>query len=214
MIRFNPMNLFVAIAGCCAIASGSPGMCQAGQTVDPKNVTELMASLGRAVAELKDYTVTGVTEKAGKSEQFKLTFKQPNLIRIDTPGGQVAVQPNGEIKGRMGHGAFGHISRKLKRSDRRLLDSEGIPFFESDFGSMVARMQAQIKAGATASLTTQPDTYILEIRSGKTSWRYTVDHSSFIIRENSRTVDGKQVEITRYSDFHPNGGVKEDLFRF
>src|SRR5437899_986059 len=79
----------------------------------PDTVAELLSSLDTAAANLQDYTVTGTTEANGKKHQFKLTYKRPNLVRIDTHAGQVSVQPNGEIKGRLGRGPFGKIAQKL-----------------------------------------------------------------------------------------------------
>src|SRR5689334_772914 len=75
----------------------------------PSNVSELLASLDRAAAGLQDYTVNGVTAADGKAQKFKVTFKRPNLVRVDTGSGQVAVQPNGEIKGRLGHGPLARV---------------------------------------------------------------------------------------------------------
>jgi|SRR5579872_1127374 len=143
-----------------------------------------------------------------------MTYKRPNFVRIDTRGGQVAVQPNGEIKGRLGHGPFGHIAQKLGRDDKRLKDAEGIPFYASDFVSMLARAHAQIRGGAVATMKAETASYYLEIRSGDTLWKYTLDRSDFSLQESSRWVKGKQVEVTRYTAFHANSGITVDQFKF
>jgi len=180
----------------------------------PTNVQELLACLESAVANLQDYTVTGTTETDGKKQQFKMAFKRPNLVRIDTHQGQVSVQPNGDIKGRLGHGPFGKIAQKLRRSDKRLQDAEGIPFYESDFLSMLARVQAQIKEGAAATMNADTTSYVLEIHSGDTAWKYRLDSSDFSLQESSRWVKSKQAEITHYTDFHANTGIKTGFFKF
>ncbi len=180
----------------------------------PSNVQELLACLERAAADLQDYTVTGTTEAHGKKQTFKMAFKRPHFVRIDTPDGQVAVQPNSEIKGRLGHGPLGKIAQTLGRRDKRLQDAEGIPFYESDFVSMLARVQAQIKGGAAAAMQASATSYLLEIRSGDTAWKYRLAKSDFSLQESSRWVNGKQAEITRYADFHANTGIKTAFFRF
>ena len=54
----------------------------------------------------------------------------------------------------------------------------------------------------------------LEVRSGDTSWKYAVDKTTLFLKENSRWVKGQQVEITRYSGFRPNTGIKTAHFKF
>lgn len=192
-----------------------PVCCQdAAVPKQPNNVSELRLCLDTAAANLQDYTVTGTTESNGRKHQFKMTYKRPNLVRIDTHEGQVSVQPNGEIKGRLGSGLFGKIARKLGRDDKRLKDAEGIPFYESDFVSTMARVQAQIQGGAAANMKADKTSYYLEISSADTIWKYAFARSDFSLRENSRRVKGKQVEITRYTDFHANGGITVDRFKF
>lgn len=180
----------------------------------PSNVQELLACLDRAAANLQDYTVSGTTEADGKKQTFKMAYKRPNLVRIDTRAGQVSVQPNGDIKGRLGRGPFGNVTQTLSRRDKRLKDAEGIPFYESDFVSLLARVQAQIKGGAAAAMQAETTAYILEIRSGDTVWKYRLGSSDFSLQESSRWVNGKQVEIARYTDFHANTGIKTDYFKF
>lgn len=179
-----------------------------------KTPAQLVARMAAAAASLEDYEVTGVGESDGKKNEFKVYFKKPDLVRIDTERGQVSVQPNGTIRGRLGKGAFGMISRKIERDDAQLKDEEGIAFYDSHYAATVKRIQDQLQAGAKASMKTLPDGYELEVHSGNTTWRYTLDKNSFFFRENSRTVDGKVVETTRYSDFHPNAGLKATFFKF
>jgi outer membrane lipoprotein-sorting protein len=203
------LALFCTLAACCQDAAA-----QRQASKRPANVPDLLARMDRAAAKLQDYTVTGTTESDGKQEQFKLTYKRPGLVRIDSRDGQVAVQPNQEIKGRLGRGVFGKIAQKIKRDDKRLKDSEGIPFYESDFVSMLARIRARIRAGDAATMKAGGTFYYLEIRSGDTVRGYRVDSRSFYLLENSRKVKGGPVEITRYTDFRPNSGVKLDRFKF
>src|SRR5205085_12356234 len=170
--------------------------------------------LEQSTAGIQDYEVVGDSEANGKKSHFKLFYRKPDLVRIDTEDGQVSVQPNGDVRGRLGHGPFGAISRKIDRDDRRLRDSEGIAFWESHFPAAVARMRAQLKAGASATLRVDADTYTLELRNGDTSWRYVIDKATLFPRENSRTVNGKQVEITRYSNLKLNTGIPVGHFKF
>src|SRR5438309_521940 len=78
------------------------------------NAAALLSRMEARAAQLQDYTVICEGETNGKSSRCKLYFKQPNLVRIDTSNGQVTLQPNGEVRGRLGHGLFGRISRGLR----------------------------------------------------------------------------------------------------
>src|SRR5690349_8782652 len=80
-----------------------------------EQVEALLTRLEARAAQLQDYTVVGEGIDRGKPRRFKFYFKSPHLVRIDTPRGQVTVQPNGEIRGRLGHGLFGWVSRRLGR---------------------------------------------------------------------------------------------------
>src|SRR5579884_239543 len=180
----------------------------------PANVKELLARLQSATASLQDYTVNATTTFGGRSLRLKIVYKRPNLVRIDTPIGQASVQPNGDIKGRLGHGPLGKRAFKIDRNEKRLRDAEGIPFYQIDFPSMLARVQEQIKEGAAATMTADANAYRLEIHSGDTTWEYAFAPNDFSLLENSRWVKGKQAQITRYSDFQPNTGIQTDYFRF
>jgi hypothetical protein len=174
----------------------------------------LVASLERVASEWEDYQYTGRTTKRGKSETFKFYFKRPTLVRMDTGRGEVAVQPNGDIRGRRGRGLFGGISRRLDPDDRRLKDDEGIPFYECHFAAIVERIGSQLKRGATAAMDVEPAAYRLVVRLADTVWTYTVDKERLFPLSCRRTVNGKEVEATECSDFRCNMGLKTDLFRF
>jgi hypothetical protein len=197
------------LIGGCLLLSGAARAAQ-----EAKNAEELVARMEAMAGGLQDYQVTGEGESRGKHTKFTLYFKKPDLVRIDTDDGQVAVQPNGDIRGRLGRGPFGSISRKVDRSDKRLRDSEGIAFWESHYPAMVARIRAQLKAGAAASMSADGGAYNLEIRSGETTWKYVVDKNTLFPKENSRWVNGRQEEITRYSGFRANTGMKTGHFKF
>jgi outer membrane lipoprotein-sorting protein len=181
---------------------------------EAKTSAQLLAQMAAAAASFEDYEVSGVGETNGKREEFKVYFKKPELVRIDTERGQVAVQPNGTIRGRLGKGPFGMISKGIGRDDAQLRDSEGVPFWNSHYAATVARIQEQVKNGAKSSVTSEDDTYELEVRSGNTTFYYTVDKKTLFFRENRRTVGGKVVETTRYSGFRPNTGMKATFFKF
>jgi len=181
---------------------------------EPKNAEDLVARLEATAASLQDYEVNGEGVAEGKHDRYKLYFKRPDLVRIDAKDGEVSVQPNGDIRGRLGRGPFGFISRKIGRNDSRLRDKEGIPFWESHYPATVARIRSQLRNGATASMTTGPETYTLTLRSGDVTWQYVSDKATMFFRENSRSVNGKQVEVTRYFNYRPNIGLKTSVFKF
>ncbi len=180
---------------------------------DPKSPDELVARMEQAAAGLKDYQVRGQGEAKGKRSRFTMYFLKPNLVRVDSGDGQVSVQPSGQVRGRKGSGLFGKISIGMDRDDKRLRDDEGIPFWEGHYAASVARIREQMKGGQ-AQLTVQPEGYLLEVAKGNTRWTYRVDQRTLFFLENSRWVNGKQVESTRYSDFRPNSGLKEGRFKF
>jgi outer membrane lipoprotein-sorting protein len=180
----------------------------------PHDAASLLACIDRAMAAWQDYRVNGESEAKGKRERFKVYFKCPNLVRVDAHDGQVAVQPDGTIRGRLGHGLFGGISRGLSRTDKRLQDDEGTPFYESHFPALIARIRQQVKQGMAAVMDDQPAGYGLEIRSDKTTWKYRFDKSTYAVIDASRWVDGRQIAATHYTDFKANTGLTTRFFKF
>jgi hypothetical protein len=180
----------------------------------PQNADELLSRLEVRAAQLRDYQVRAETSRRGQTIHLKLYFKQPNLVRIDTSLGQVAVQPDGEIRGRLGKGPLGKDSEKIDRDDRRLRDAAGTPFYEMYFGATLARIRAQIKAGASATATMKADAPTLEVRSGATVWTYVVDPDTLFFREIDCFENGRQLDTIRYSSFRPNLGLETRFFQF
>jgi len=201
----QPAYWLLAIAGLVLTGRAAP---------EVRDAATLVAQLQASAAALQDYEVTGEGISDGKHSHYRFFYKRPDLVRIDTKDGEVSVQPNGEIRGRLGHGPFGLISRKLSRNDRRLHDAEGIPFWESHFPASVGRIEALIKNGGTPSMTSGPETYTLTVRSGDTTLTFVIDRATMFFRENSRSVNGKQVDLTRYSNYRPNSGLKASFFKF
>jgi outer membrane lipoprotein-sorting protein len=198
--------LLVWLVTQCSVARG-------GQSA-PKSPAGLLARMQAAASTLEDYQVMGAGTENGKKSEFKLYYKRPNLVRVDSHDGQVAVQPNGEIRGRMGKGLFGKLSQQLGRHDKRLNDDEGIPFYETHYLAMISRIKSQAEHGATLKTGVKQGQYILNVQSRQTVWKYVIDSTSLYLIENSRSVRGKQVDYTRYSSFHPNTGIKAELFKF
>ena len=128
---------------------------------DARNAAALLSRMEARAAQLQDYTVICEGEINGKASRCKLYFKRPDLVRIDTSKGQVTVQPNGEIRGRLGHGLFGRISRGLRRDDPRLRDADGCPFWEATYAAALAQIRSQIRAfkvkGSSRSVPTRSD---------------------------------------------------------
>ena len=213
MLRKSAVKAACVMFGCTLVAF-IQGAARPDQRMGPKNVNELLTALGRAAAGLQDYEVKGTTDSNGKSEGFTKYYKRPGLVRIDTREGQVSVQPNGDIRGRLGHGLFGHFSRKLDRDDHRLKDDQGIAFYEGSFPATIARIRTRIKSGAVAAMKGSRDKYYLTVRSGDTIWRYAFSRSHLMPLWSSRWVNGKSVDVTRYLETRTNIGLKTDLFRF
>lgn len=201
------------VVGCLGSA-GSQDAERSRPAQQPSSVEELLACLDRAAEGLHGYTVTGATVVDGKTQQFKMAFLRPKMVRIDTKDGQVSVQPNGAIKGRLGRGPLGKIAQTLSREDKRLQDAEGIPFYESDFLSMLARIESKVKAGAVATMQAKPTGCQLELRSGETVWRYRFSTGDYSLLESSRWVNGKQVETSVYTQFRPNAPLTAAYFKF
>jgi outer membrane lipoprotein-sorting protein len=190
------------------------GLAALGQTAkERESIPQLVSRMEAMAAQLEDYEVLG-DEVTDGTIRFKLSFKRPNLVRIDTDEGQVTMQPNGEIRGRLGHGLFGRFSRKLRRDDARLKTGQGILFWESHYAATVARIKSQIQAGATASLAVTPKTLELEIREGPTLWRYVIDPVSLFFQETSRTDNGKRVAVTHFRTLRTNVGLETRRFEF
>jgi hypothetical protein len=190
------------------------GAASIGAAPAPQSADELLSRLEARAAQLLDYQVKAETSRRGQTIHLKLYFKQPNLVRIDTSLGQVAVQPDGEIRGRLGKGPLGKDSEKIDRNDPRLRDAQGTPFYEMYFGATLARIRAQIKAGASATAAMKPAAPTLEVRSGATVWTYVVDPDTLFFREIDCTQNGRQVDAIRYSSFQPNLGLETRLFQF
>jgi hypothetical protein len=179
-----------------------------------QSAEELLSRLEARAAQLRDYQVNAQTAFQGRTIRLKIYFKQPDLVRIDTAVGQVTVQPNGEIRGRLGKGPLGKESEKIDRSDHRLRDAEGTPFWEMYFGATLSRIRAQMQAGATVTAAARQGEPMLEVRSGPTVWTYVIDPDTVFFREIDRSDDGKQVGATRYSSFQPNLGLETSVFQF
>jgi hypothetical protein len=178
------------------------------------NAAVLLSRVEARAAHLQDYTVICEDEANGKTTRYKLYFKKPNLVRIDSRKGQVTVQPNGEIRGRLGHGLFGRISRRLRRDDSRLRDADGCPFWDYSYPATLLQIRSQIRAGAGSTLTETSEGFDLKIRSGQTVWRYVIDPETLFFREASRSEGDRPVGITHYRDFHPNMGLEPGVFEF
>jgi hypothetical protein len=196
------------------IGAASIGAASIGAAPAPQSADELLSRLEARAAQLLDYQVKAETSRRGQTIHLKLYFKQPNLVRIDTSLGQVAVQPDGEIRGRLGKGPLGKDSEKIDRNDPRLRDAQGTPFYEMYFGATLARIRAQIKAGASATAAMKPAAPTLEVRSGATVWTYVVDPDTLFFREIDCIQNGRQVDAIRYSSFQPNLGLETRLFQF
>jgi hypothetical protein len=205
MKRFFWSPLIGIIGGLAAVAQPLP---------NAANMAAVLSRMEVRAAQLQDYTVACEDEANGKTTRYKLYFKQPNLVRIDSRQGQVTVQPNGEIRGRLGRGLFGRISRRLRRDDSRLRDAGGSPFWDSSYTATLRQIHSQIRAGVSSTLTETPEGFDLKIRSGQTVWRYVIDPETLFFRETSRSEGGKQVGITRYYDFHSNMGLEPGVFEF
>jgi hypothetical protein len=177
-------------------------------------IDALLARMEARSAEWQDYTVAGDSEARGKPSHFKLYFKQPDLVRIDTHRGQVTVQPNGEIRGRLGHGLFGHISQQMQRDDPRLKDADGRPFWDASYPAALVFIRSRIKEGATAIVSTEPAGLQIELRSGPDTWRYVIDPASLFFRETSHLKEGVPVQVTHYTDFRANVGLEPHVFEF
>lgn len=201
--RVSLVVLFVlAAAAACAAAP------------EAKTPAQLLAQMAAMAATLNDYEVSGVGESDGKRDVFKVYFLKPQLVRLDSERGQVSVQPNGTIRGRLGKGPFGMISQGIGRDDQKLKDAEGVPFWDSHYAATVTRIQERLKEGAKATLTSDSDAYRLEVRSGTTTWKYVIDRKTLFFRENTRSAGDRTVETTRYSDFRSNTGLKPAFFKF
>jgi hypothetical protein len=170
----------------------------------PQSADELLSRLEARAAQLQDYQVRGETTHRGQKVHLK----------VDTSLGQVTVQPNGEIRGRLGKGPLGKDSEKIDRDDPRLRSAAGTPFYEMYFGATLARIRAQIKAGASATAAMKPDAPTLEVRSGATVWTYVVDPDTLFFREIDCIKNGKQVDAIQYSSFQPNLGLETRFFQF
>ena len=205
MNQFYWSSLVGIIGGLSAVAQPLP---------NTENVAALLCRMEARAAYLQDYTVIGEAESNGRTARCKLYFKQPNLVRIDTRKGQVTVQPNGEIRGRLGHGLFGRISRRLDRNDPRLRDADGTPFWDASYPATLTQIRSRIRAGACATLSETPDGFDLKIRSDPTVWEYVIDSETLFFRETSRSEGGRQVEDTHYSDFRCNVGLEPCVFEF
>jgi hypothetical protein len=202
----------VALILLMALCGVRPGQCQAGGK--PTDVESLLVAIEHAISGWQDYQVKGDNELKGKHHLFKVAYKCPNFVRVDATEGQVSVQPDGSIRGRLGGGIFGRISRGIRRNDKRLQDEEGVPFYDDHFPALIVRIRQRITQGARATMEEDLAGYELEVHSSGTTWKYTFDKVTLFLCEDRRWVNGKEVEITHYTDFKTNTGLTINFFKF
>lgn len=136
------------------------------------SANQLLQAAIDACAQVDDYHCTSHSTNLfdGKLEKYTIdiTFRRPALFRHTivegaNKGTVLAKGPDGQIHVRPG-GVLGLLVVDMPPNDKRLLDGRGIPFYQSDWSSDLARLNDRAKSGGI--LTRLPD----QEQSGSQSW--------------------------------------------
>lgn len=180
----------------------------------PADAEAVLTEIEHKVAGWEDYRVRGDNVVKGKHSRYTVYFKMPDLVRVDCREGQVTLQADGTVRGRLGHGLFGAISRGISRNDKRLKDDEGNAFYENHLPAVIARIRKRVRDGARLEAQDCNETYRLSVVTSAVTWSYEFDKKTGELITDSRTVDGTEVESTHYTDYKINTHLAAGLFRF
>src|SRR5262249_3662997 len=116
----------------------------------PRQLLEQMAARWSAVNDY-DVTVdsTSVDNGRTQSPRYSFAFKKPGMVRLKAltgpdKGGELCVRPDGQIRGRKDAGIIKVFAITMSRSDKRLLNNEGVGIWAMDFGSELARLKSRV----------------------------------------------------------------------
>ena len=137
-------RLTVGAALMCGLAASSVAAAPS-----PRQLVDQMAARWGAVNDY-EVTVDSTAVENGKSESHRYTFAfhKPGMVRLKTltgpdRGGELCVRPDGKIRGRKDAGVLKVFAITMDRSDKRLLNCEGVGVWAMDFGSELARLRSE-----------------------------------------------------------------------
>jgi hypothetical protein len=206
-------------------------------------VPALLREMSGRFATLRDYQVLVDSEAPDakpKKRRYRLEFlrrendRQTNMFLLKARSGrqegdQILVRQDGVV--RMRRDELFAPTVTLRRSDPRLQDAEGVPLWESDFGSMISRVAAACPHATAATIEELSPAQLaklgMEDRQG--AYRMEIDcaddpehprHWSLIV---SRTTlmplqyavyrDGKLLQRQTFRRFRRDTGKKPSDFR-
>lgn len=217
-------RLTVGAALVCGLAASSVSAAPS-----PRQLLDQMAARWSAVNDY-EVTVDSTALENGKtqSQRYAFAFKKPGMVRLKTltgpdKGGELCVRPDGQIRGRKDAGVLKVFAITMSKSDKRLLNAEGVGIWAMDFGSEIARLKSRVTQSGTQASVADPDRaggeYVLTLRYGGgalagMSARYWVDSRSLAITKLERLRNNVVVDRCVYSGMRLNPGFTAHYFEF
>jgi hypothetical protein len=177
----------------------------------PHSPRDLVVAMRKAFVQLDDYQCVLVEQnllKPDERSESTFVFKKPKLLRLDgtagrSKGAQVILDARGKPHLRK-NGIS--IPTFFARDDLR-------DFAASDFGSLIATMEAAVAAGK-ATVAEGPDG-LLELRfeQDRRTRTYRIDPKTMLPVMLTETEKGKPVSKTEWRDLKLNVGLKVERFK-
>jgi outer membrane lipoprotein-sorting protein len=202
------------------------------KTRDGKNYLDQMLDSASHYSEYT-YKCDQTTRKEEKSVSgtAKFYFKRNNRMRLDvTSGGGVKKgsvvvrRKDGKIRAH-GGSTLRFLKMTLEPDSRLLMLPNGFNVGRSDFHSLISDLKRKVSNGSKTEITAQPvwdrghtgRFHVLEVSNSDSSpesliYRVLIDPNTKLPVEWNCYKKGFLYSITRFKEFHPNPGLKDDVF--
>jgi hypothetical protein len=196
---------------------------------EPPTADEVIRRAEERFRLLTDYDCFADTDsRAGKKAEagtYHLWIKRPAMVRIRVikgghRGSEVAVDANGNVRGREG-GLLKAFVIGLSKTDRRLQSIRGVPITQLDWGSFY-RTYHENAARPGARVTLSPHTggvgpYEVTVTFPQEGKRvravYRVDPTRWVLLEADEFEDEVRVDHILFRDINLDTGLSEKWFR-
>jgi hypothetical protein len=186
----------------------------------------VLARLETAYAAFQDYRcrIVAFSREGSRTDrrELRFSFRKPGLARVRVlrgsgRGSEVALGRGGKLRGRRG-GLLSPFVVGLKRTDSRVRNLRGVPFWEADWGVFLGRIREALADPAASASTRAPAEGSLELtiefRQPGPPVRhvYQVDTARWLITEADVYEGNELVDQVRYEECQLHPGLSERDF--